>query len=268
MQPRSSVSVFAAHTWGSELEGVRQRQWSTGVTAELALGRFGGFFEVPVVWDSAVTEGVYGAGQASVVGVGDLRFGFDAVLRSFRWRGMSWQLGLGVQVATPTSEDRQGEPDTPYLAAPPVVMGSARWTLSHGPALAVSWPRRGLSAQLNAGLSVQVQTGALPWHRNPHLFGDASLAVIYQPLWWLAPMLLWDLQFELYGAPELRQLIFVSPALRVKPHPQVSVDLGLRIPIREETRMEHRLSVGIVISLELDGYFSGQQARATSGESR
>lgn len=262
VQPRSSVGIFTAHIWGSDIEGVRQRQWTTGITAELALGRFGGFFEVPVVWDSAETEGVYGEGSASELGVGDLRFGLDMVLRSFRWGGMNWQVGMGLQVAAPTSEDRQIEPDTPYLAVPPVEVGSARWTLSHGPALAVSRPQWGLSAQLNAGLSVQVQSGGLPWHRNPHLFGDVDLALIYEPLGWLAPMLLWGFQFELYGAPELRQLIFVSPGLRLKPHPRVSVDLGLRIPIREESRAEHRLSMGVVVSLELGSFFSAPQNKS------
>lgn len=251
MQPRTSAGVFVAHLWGSELYGVRQREWIAGISVELALGRVGAFLELPMVWDSLETEGVYGPGGASAAGAGDLRFGVDVLLHTFRWQGFWWYLGTGIHVAAPTSEARQVEPDTPYLAAPPVELGSGRWTVSLGPALAVTRPSWGLSAQLNSGLTAQVRSSGHSWHRNPQLFADVALSVIYQPLWWLAPMMLWDIQLELYGEPELRQLVFFSPALRVKPHRSVSVDLGLRIPIREETTRQQRLSLGINVSVEL-----------------
>ena len=254
------MGLFASHIWGSSLEGVRQRQWLTGLAVELAVGRFGGFFEVPVVWDHVEAEGVYGMGAARDSGVGDLRFGLDALLFAFNLAGTRWQIGVGVQVSAPTSEARTVAPDVPYLPVPPVMVGSGRWVVSHGPSLAVTWPW-GLTAQVNTGLSMQAQTGELAWHRDPRWFADASLSAVYRPLWWLAPMLQLDLQFELYGAPELRQLIFISPGLRLQPHQRLSVDLGLRIPIREETWQEHRLSVGVVVSLDFASFLAGAEGR-------
>lgn len=264
-QPRSSVGLFASHLWGSDVQGVRQREWITGLTVELAVGRFGGFFEVPMVWDYAEAEGVYGHGAASEIGVGDVRFGLDALLFSFSLRETRWQIGVGVQVSAPTTEARQVEPEVPYLPTLPVIVGSARWVVSHGPSLAVTWPW-GLTAQVNTGLSMQAQTGELSWHRDPRWFAEGSLSAVYRPLWWLAPMLQLDLQLELYGAPELRQLIFISPGLRLRPHRRLTVDLGLRIPIREETWREHRLSVGVVIALDMTDFFSG--AGASGREAR
>ena len=263
VQPRTSAGVFLAHTWGSTRQGVKQRQWSAGVSAELAFWRLGAFLEVPMVWEEASTEGVYGPGEASASGIGDVRFGMDMELTSFQWKGLWWHVGAGVQVAAPTSGARQVEPDTPYLAVPSVELGPARWTVTHGPALAVAHPRWNLAAQLNADVTAQVWAGGQRWQRDPHLFASAALSLSWEPWWWLAPMLLWDFRFELYGEPRLRQLVFVSPAVRVRPHRRVSVDVGLRIPLGEEATDQQALSVGVAVTVGLES-----SAKQKQGEGR
>lgn len=205
-----------------------------------------------MVWDEASTEGVYGHGAASASGVGDVRFGLDIKLCSFWWKGMWWHVGTGIQVAAPTSGVRRVEPDTPYLAVPTVELGPARWTVSHGPALAVARPQWDLSAQLNADVTAQVWADGQSWHNNPRLFGSVALSVVHQSLWWLAPMLTWDFRFEMHGEPRLRQLVFVSPAVRVQPHRRVALDLGLRIPLGEEAQNEQELSVAVVVTVGLE----------------
>lgn len=251
VQPRTSATLSIGHVQGGRRDGVEPEQWSVSVTAEAAYRWVGAFLELPLVADSVSTEGVYGEGSASVTGAGDLRFGLDARLRS--WRGLAalWTVGVGAQATAPTGSARVVTPAAPHVPAPDHRFGPAEWTTSGGAGLAVALPRIGLDLQLNADLLAHLwdddRTGALVGQ----LFGALALVGSYRLFPWLIPMLQIDLQLELYGEQKLRQLVLLCPALRFRPLPRIAIDLGARLPVRRETRDEHRLSVGLSISVGL-----------------
>ena len=251
IQPRTSAGLTMAHIWGGTRRGVQLQQLAMALSGELAYkDRIGAFVELPLLWEAATTEGVLGPGSAAAVGLGDLRFGVDWAVHSFAALGWRWQVGLGVQASAPTSGLRRLEPDTPVVAVPPVELGPSRWTASLGPSLALSTPW-GLGAQLNADALLNAHVEGERWLRDPRLFGAVAATISYRLNHYLEPLLMWDFIFELYGQLQLRQLIFVSPALRVRPHARVAVDLGLRIPVRQESRIEQHVAVGLTVSFDL-----------------
>jgi hypothetical protein len=169
--------------------------------------------------------------------------------------GASWTLGAGSQISAPTGGARPVRPATPHLPAPRHVFGPAKWTASAGGALAVE-PTAALTVQLNVDVIGHLRdVRDHPILKKHWLFGAASACGAYRLLGWLVPLLQIDLQLELVGESELRQLLFVCPALRITPWSRISVDVGLRVPVREETREEHRLSMGVNLGLTVDEVF-------------
>lgn len=251
-QPRTSVALQLAKVWGGVQQGVEPEQLATGVLVELGLGRWGAFIDATLVFPSARTEGVYGPGEASTRGAGDLRFGADAHLLTRAVWGRSCHLGLGLQVSAPTAGERWLQPETPILAAPRFQLGPARWTVSGGPAVAAD-PGAGFALQLNADLVGRVlrdRDDAI--HDNDELFGALALMLAQRPVAWLTAMVVLDAQLELAGRQHaLRQLLFVEPALRVRPTPRIALDLGVRLPLRQETRDEQRFSLGFTLEVGL-----------------
>ena len=251
-QPRTSVALQLAKVWGGVQQGVEPEQLATGVLVELGLGRWGAFVDATVVFQSARTEGVYGPGEASTRGAGDLRFGGDAHVLSWTPWGRPCHLGLGLQVSAPTAGERWLQPETPILPAPRFQLGPARWTVSAGPVIAAD-PGAGFALQLNADLIGRVlrdREDAV--HENDELFGAFALMLAQRPVSWLAAMIVLDVQLELLGRQHaLRQLLFVEPALRVRPTPRIAIDLGVRLPLRQETRDEQRFSLGFTVAIGL-----------------
>jgi len=251
-QPRTSVALQLEKVWGGVRQGVEPEQLATGVLVELGLGRWGAFVDATVVFQSARTEGVYGAGAASTRGAGDLRFGADAHLLSWVLWGHFCHLGLGLQVSAPTAGERWLQPDTPILAPPRFQLGPARWTVSAGPAVAAGLGA-GFALQLNADLIGRVLRDRQDTiHENDELFGALALLLAQQPVPWLTALVVLDVQLELLGRQHaLRQLLFVAPALRVRPTPRIALDLGIRLPLRQEARDEQRFSLGFTVEIGL-----------------
>jgi hypothetical protein len=244
------VALGLGQVWGGITDGVEQEQLSIAVEAEVAWRRFGLFLNAPLVVDTAYTTGIYGDGAASVIGAGDLGFGIDVLIGSWRGLGIPWSVGAGTQLTAPTGGSRRVEPETPLLAAPFHEFGPSKWTASLGAGL-VTRPAPNLHLQLNADLVAHLRDDRdTPGQATHWLFGALALSCAADWLDWLVPMVGVDLQLELRGRTHaLRQLIFISPALRLRPRPWLTVDLGLRAPVRQETRDEHRLSLGLTVGI-------------------
>ena len=252
IQPGTSVALEAGQVWAGVRDGVELEQIAVGFVAEASYRRLGLFLEAPLVFDRVRTEGVYGQGDASARGAGDLAFGARAWIRSFRLLGRRWELGSGLHVTAPTGGDRWVQPEAPLLSAPRHRLGPARWTTSVSPAVG-GWIAPKLALQLEAGLVLHVVDDRnAPGFHNRWLFAAVGLAAAYRPLPWLTPLLALDTQLEMYGRQHsLRQLAFAMPAIRVALWRRVAVDIGLRIPLTGETWDEHRLSLAVTVSLGL-----------------
>lgn len=251
IQPRTSLAVLAGHTWGPEVQGVSRNQWRWALVAEGAFGRTGLFLELPLVLDVGHALGLYGPGQASVAGLGDLRFGVDVAILHVAPRGLPLTLGAGVQITAPTGGARQVDPETPFVMAPPVTFGPSLWALSGGLGLAVG-PWRGLAVQLNVDMVGMLRGEPdRPGHKEDWLFGGLALVISYDALPWLVPLIQLDTQLEFIGLSPLRQLIFLEPALRVRIHSRLALDLGVRIPLGSESEGEQRLSASAMITVGL-----------------
>lgn len=249
--PESAVTLQTGHVWGARVDGVAQEQLTVAVEGEVAWHGIGVFLTAPLQLDIARTEGVYGPGQASVAGAGDLRFGLDLRLRQWERWGARWILGAGARSSAPTGGARVVYPDSPHLGAPRHVFGPAKWTASAGAALAVELQEL-LTVQLNLdSIGHFRDVRAHPFEPKHWLFGAVAVAAAYQLLPWLVALLQVDLQLELYGHGQLRQLLFVGPALRFLAGHGLGVDVGLRAPIRQESSAEHRFSVGASLRLAL-----------------
>lgn len=251
LQPRTSAALKAGHVWGSRVDGVDERQWCFAAEVEAAWYAVGMFFEAPLVADTARTEGVYGSAEASARGAGDLRFGGDWAIASWEILDHFLILGAGTQITAPTGHARRVQPPTPHVRAPSHSFGPATWTTSVGAGLAVVGSGH-YSLQLNGDLVAHLRDApGSPVTATHWIFGGLALGGALRVLPWLVALLHWDLQLELHGQNELRQLVFAIPALRIEPVDRIALDLGLRLPVRQETRNEHRLSFGLVLSLGL-----------------
>jgi hypothetical protein len=252
VQPRTTVAAFAGYFRGREVSHHQESQGAFGLLAELAIWRLGLFIELPLALQIASTEGVYGRGSGSTLGAGDLRFGLDgALVRFSRW-GLAWQLGAGAQVSAPTRHAARVYPRTPELSAPWHAFAEERWTISTGAGLSAA-SDLGLSGQLNVDLLLQVRDAPdLHWYRNPSLLVCTALTVGYRPLPWLEPLLQLDLLLEAYGLQvDLRQMLFLAPALRLWPLSRLAVDLTARISVTDEARNESAWSLGVAITVGL-----------------
>jgi hypothetical protein len=249
--PGTAVTLQTGHVWGARVDGVAQEQLTVGVEGEVAWRGLGVFFSAPLQLDIARTEGVYGAGQASVAGAADLRFGLDLRLRRWESWGARWTLGAGARSSAPTGGARAVYPDTPHIGAPRHVFGPAKWTASTGAALAVEL-REVFTMQLNLDLIGHFRDlRDHPVEEQHWLFAAVAASTAYQLLPWLVALLQIDLQLELFGRGQRRQLLFIGPALRFLAGYGISVDAGLRAPVRQESSAEHRFSVGASLRLAL-----------------
>ena len=251
IQPHTSLALLAGHTWGAEVKGVSHDQWRWALVAEGAVGRTGLFLELPLVLDVGHAQGLYGPGEASVAGLGDVRLGADVAILHCALGGLPLTLGSGVQITAPTGGQRQVDPETPFVMAPPITFGPSLWALSGGLGLAVG-PWRGLSVQLNADiLGLLRDEPDRPQRKEEWLFGALALVVSYRVLPWLVPLIQLDTQLEFIGLNPLRQLVFLEPALRVRIHKRLALDLGVRIPLGSESENEQRLSASVAITVGL-----------------
>jgi hypothetical protein len=251
VQPRTSLAVVGGYTLGDEAAGVRRDQWRWALIAEGAYGRAGLFLELPVVLDTGHGEGLYGPGKASVAGLGDLRFGVDVAILHARPGGVPLTLGAGVQITAPTGGAREVIPEAPFVSPPPVSFGPSLWSLRGGAGLTAG-PWRGLSAQLNADmLGLLRDEQDLPNRKEDWLFGALALVISYRASPWLVPMIQLDSQLEILGKSPLRQLVYLTPAARVRIHRRLALDLVVRIPLGSESEAEQRLSAGAVITVGL-----------------
>jgi len=234
------------------VDHVRRDQWRWALVLEGALGDVGLFIEIPVLLDSVTTEGLYGPGTGREAGLGDLRFGMDLALLRWRPLGIPLMIGMGAQVTAPTSDEREVVPRTPFVPAPPVSTGPGILAYSGGLVLA-GGPWCGLSVQVNADLAGRrYNAPGVPDREEDRLFGAAALVITYRaPLGWITPMVQVDGHFEIIGASPLRQLVFLTPAVRVRLHSRLALDLGARIPLGDESEAIQRVSAGLTITVGL-----------------
>ncbi len=249
IEPRNSIAVQVGHTWGRREPAVDRDQWRWSFLAEYAYGRVGLFLEVPVVLDTARSGGVYGEAAAESAGLGDLRFGGGVRLIRFRLKGLHCAWGAGVQLTAPTGKERRVAPENLGVPVPAVSFGPALWTLSGGTGLSMG-PLAGFSMQLNADLIGMLRDEEdRPNRKEDWLFVGLSTVFSYGGLPWLVPLVQIEAQLEIVGINPLRQLIFIGPALRIRPHSRVALDLGVRIPLGGESETEQAFSMGGVISV-------------------
>ena len=251
-QPRTSVGVGVVYARGAEADHLRRDQWRWALVLEGAYDDVGAFLEIPLTLDSVATEGLYGPGEGSSAGLGDLSVGVDIALLHGRPLGIPLVLGMGAQVILPTSDEREVVPRTPFVPAPPVSTGPGLLAYSGGLALAAG-PWHGLSVQLNADMQGRrYNAPGRPDREEDRLFGGVALVVAYlAPFGWITPIVQVDGQLEIIGGNPLRQIIFLSPALRVRPHGRLAFDLGARIPLGEESQAAQQVSAGLTITVGL-----------------
>jgi hypothetical protein len=243
IEPRTGVALLAGQLWGPEVQGVDRRQVMADLLLEAGWWRLGAFLEVALVLDGARTQGVYGAGEASVRGAGDLRFGVDALLHTWVRRALRWHLSVDVQITAPTGGERSVQPQSPQLPAPVHTFGPEAWIISGGAAAALQ--RRHLTVQLNADLTGFVRhVESVSSERSGWIFAGVSLVGAYRVCRWLTPLLHLDAQLELEGQHSLRQLLFAVPTLRLRPAPRVALDVGVRVPLSRESWDAARLFIG------------------------
>jgi hypothetical protein len=243
IEPRTGVALLAGQLWGPQVQGVDRRQAMADLLLEAGWWRLGAFLELALVLDSARTQGVYGAGEASVRGAGALRSGVDAPVHTGTRRALRWHLSVGAQDTAPTGGERRVQPQTPQLPAPVHRFGPEAWIISGGAAAALQ--RRRLTVQLNADLiGFARHPPPVSGERSGWLFAGVALGSGYRLCRWLTALLQLDAQLELYGQRSLRQLIFAVPTLRLRPAPRFALDVGVRAPLWRESWDAQRLFVG------------------------
>jgi hypothetical protein len=255
VRPRNLLGLGAGYLFGPAAGGVEEEQGALGVVLVGALGPAGAFLETTLLFDRAVTEGIYGRGEGSARGAGDLVFGAGAALRRFAPRGLPLDVGVSATASAPTGDERAAVFATPVVPAPPHRFAAKRWTASAGGRASLSTPF-GLHVQASLDLLLHVHArpiDATPESRSFAIFAapSVSFALRHPRAPFIVPLFEVDLDLELVGKSQLRQLVFLRPGVRLRAHPRLSLEVGARIPVREESRSEARAQLGILLEIPL-----------------